>query len=432
MKRQIEKLDFLSPSPAFKIKQNDKFKTFIGGSVSLLTYLLIFAVGGYFVSQMFTKVNKTITYNVMPSSNVSRNMSAMPYMIMLQNNFFYPFENESRTYFIHTEIWTTKRNNESGVSTTRVVVYQEPCDINKHFGEYKDYFSEVAWLKNYYCPVPGQNSLNLFGLYGSKGDYSYLSHYISKCQNGSIYNGNVSNCYDVNTLNSAMQNSFVSFKFLEYSMDHNNINSPGTLTLRSEAMPVSTTIFKREWFYVRQIFYTTDQGFIFEDNQIQEYYKVSVPKETVDLRAQGTIPGSFAMVTMIMDSQVDYYSRNFQKAQNVLANVGGVIKGFIVIAQILTYLITEEIYYLALVTSLFKINEHPLRTHRMIYKYLFLFYFRANIKNLRARSSTLSENVTNEISKNINNKLAGKKNKIRNGSIAKSNLSSISEVLKNE
>lgn len=68
------------------------------------------------------------------------------------------------------------------------------------------------------------------------------------------------------------------------------------------------------------------------------------------------------MVTMIMDSQVDYYSRSFQKGQNVLANVGGVIKGLMVMAQILTFFITNEMYYLELVSSLFRINSNSTPT----------------------------------------------------------------------
>lgn len=108
--------------------------------MSILSYLIMFIVGGYFVSQMVTRANKTITYNMAPSMNVSKDMSGMPYMIMLQNNFFYPHANERQTYFIHSEIWTTRQNSTSGVVTTRVVVQQEPCDINKHFGEYKEFF----------------------------------------------------------------------------------------------------------------------------------------------------------------------------------------------------------------------------------------------------------------------------------------------------
>jgi len=356
MKKLILLTDFLGTAPNFKINSQSRYQTLFGGIISILTYMLILVAGGYFTDQLFNNKTKTITYNIVPSLNVIQNISNFPYMIMLQNNFFYPFDDQSRYYYIHSEIWETKQTKEGGnsvVKTTRNVVKHEYCDLNKHFGEYKEYFKNVPYLEKHLCPVPGANNLTLYGVYGSNSDYSYFTHYISRCLNNTVFNGNVTNCHEDAVIRKALENSFVSFKFLDMVLDHNDPINPGKFNLRSEALPVSSTIFKREWFVYRPVEYITDLGLVFEDYKNQSYFKVNPVRETVDLRTQGSIPGSFAMVTSIMDSQYDSFSRSFMKAQQVLANLGGVIKGLAIIANIFTFIFVNEIYYFDLVKVLF-------------------------------------------------------------------------------
>jgi hypothetical protein len=360
----IKNFDFLSPIPSLKINKKNRFRTNIGGSLALASILLMISAATYFTTLMFERKEQNIMYNNSPRLDVVQNFSDLPYMIMLQDNKFYPLDEAPRYYFIHSELWKTVKDNSTGtqqVITTRHVIEHEMCDLNKHFGPYKEYFKDVAYLDKHYCPVPGKNNITLFGVYGSNGDYSYFTHYISKCVNNTVYNGNRTDCYPVDVVKTKLQNVFVSFKFMEYSIDHSDTSNPGKLSLRSEALPVSSTIFKREWFYVRQISYITDIGYIFQEETDQSYFQVSPAKETVDLRTEGAIPGSFAMVTTIMDNKVDYYKRSFMKAQQLLANVGGILKGIITIAQVFTFFIATQEYYFDLTKSLFNLNKE--QTH---------------------------------------------------------------------
>jgi hypothetical protein len=359
----IKVFDFLSPTPSLKINKQNRFRTNIGGSFGLLSIILTISAAVYFTTLMFGRKEQNIMYNTSPRLDVVQNISDLPYMIMLQDNKFYPLDEAPRYYFIHSELWKTVKDNSTGtnqVITTRHVIEHEMCDLDKHFGPYKEYFKDVAYLNKHYCPVPGKNNITLFGVYGSNEDQSYFTHYISKCVNNTIYNGNRTDCYPVDVVKTKLQNAFVSFKFIEYKIDHSDTSNPGKLILRSETLPVSSTIFKREWFYVRQVSYITDVGYIFQEETNQNYFQVSPAKETVDLRAEGSIPGSFAMVTTIMDSKVDYYKRSFMKAQHVLANGGGILKGIVTIAQIITFFIATQEYYYELIQSLFNLNKRQI------------------------------------------------------------------------
>jgi hypothetical protein len=128
--------------------------------------------------------------------------------------------------------------------------------------------------------------------------------------------------------------------------------NPGQLILKSEILPVSSTIYERDFFYIKNINYYTDLDYLFSSSKLQTYQKVSNFRETSDLRPQGTVPGSFALISIMMDSQVDQYERRFTKFQEVLANIGGLFKGICIIALIINYVFFNELFYLNLISSI--------------------------------------------------------------------------------
>jgi len=121
-------------------------------------------------------------------------------------------------------------------------------------------------------------------------------------------------------------------------------------------LPVSSTIYKRIFFYQRPVLYTTDYGYVFEDFQDISFYQTLDSKENVDLRPQGTVPGSFALISVMMDKYNNFYFRKYYKIQNFLADVGGIVKGLLLISGFVNYLFSEEFFYVDLVNSLYHVD----------------------------------------------------------------------------
>jgi hypothetical protein len=84
-------------------------------------------------------------------------------------------------------------------------------------------------------------------------------------------------------INSNLGNVFFSMNFLEYSLDHTDLISPGKLSLRSELIPMSSSISSRVWFYITNIKYFSDDGLIFESKKYYDYFKLSRPTFTYNL-----------------------------------------------------------------------------------------------------------------------------------------------------
>ncbi len=338
--------DFISEKPQILLNNSYRSKTIYGGLLSLISIILISVALLKFGYEMVTRANSTLAYNQTPVSTASFTYGQFPFMVALLDNGLKLIENEDRYYYFLADVWNFTPDNSTGqivMNLLRQTVQTEKCNLDKHFGAYRDYFKAVPYLSHHYCAVPGQN-ITLFGIYGSIQPYNFLDFWVSTCVNDTSVNR--TNCHSRQESQARLVNTYISYQYLDYFIDHSNIHNPGQLILNSEIIPVSSTIYKRDFFYIRNILYDTDLGYIFSSVTTQNYQKVSNFRETSDLRPQGTVPGSFALLSIMMDNSVDQYSRRFTKFQEVLANIGGLFKGICLISYLLNYIFFDEIYYL--------------------------------------------------------------------------------------
>jgi hypothetical protein len=354
MKKLIIWADIVGLPPTILIDDKTRHKSLFGGILSILSFISIIGIVLYFFFEFINKTQSSVIYNWEQSIIQGRNLTSFPYSIRIINSLG---ELISDSYaYIHSEVWKIKYLNVSGQSilnVTRNIIIHEKCDIKKNFGEYRFLFENATYLKDSYCPVLGVNDLSIKFPYGESLGYTFINHYIVKCTNDT--SKNKSNCAPPDKISSALGNTFILFNFLEYSIDNNNVYSPGKINMRTEQTAISSSIFTRIWFYVRNIDYISDDGFVFENKQSYEYFKISQPKFTYNLLG-GAIPNSYATVTITMDNIKDIYERKYMKAQNLLANVGGVIKGILTLSQLFSYYICNTLYEIDLTSSIFNLS----------------------------------------------------------------------------
>jgi len=349
-----------------------RFKTSFGGVMTILITMLIIAASISFGIELIERKNSSITFNLLPADYTTKaDLSDFPFMVALLDNGLKLLPEDDRWYSFLSETWDFYPNKTSNgtieMALKRIKIETERCDINKHFGKYRDLFKDVPYLENHYCMIPGQN-VTAYGLYGSTKPNNFIDHWISTCVNNTALNK--TNCYSTEESKKRLVNTYISFVFLDSNIDHNNINNPTKYNLRSEILPVSSTIYKRIFFYIKNIFYKTDYGFIFQDYKAENVFQISDSKENVDLRPEGTVKGSFALISVLMDKTDNFYYRKYYKGQNFLADLGGIIKGLFMIGYFINYLISEEFYFMDLVDSLFhvKLISESERRKRSIYK----------------------------------------------------------------
>jgi hypothetical protein len=359
------KLDDLGPLPCFKINNSYTFQTFIGGLLTMITYFLIFGLVCYFLNLLFSRNVYTIVYNNVYDSDLSLNITDFPHMIRVLKSDSQPLPNDTRYYYIHSELLVVETDG-TVLNRTKKLIKHEKCNIDKHFGKYREYFKDVPFLESYYCMVPGQIDLTLNTPMGTVKNQTYIVNHVVRCSNETT--ANRMNCYDTNTINNFLMSAYVSYVSLEYSMNHQNISSPGKLHLVSQLLSVSTTTYTRYIYNIRPILYSTDLGYVFEDTNYQNYFLKGDPIFFTSLNTQTVlVPGTFSHVILTMDNKYDTYTRSYMKFQTVIANAGGVMKGLLTFSKMATFFFTNSFYYFELVTALFNVEIVPQQIKLMPY-----------------------------------------------------------------
>lgn len=354
----IKETDILSPIPELKINRKARFQTLLGGAFSIMTFILIIIITIYFLNILFSRQDKTITYNIAPlQDQITHDMYKSPYAITVTDRLGFPFVNASRIYFMRSIVWTLTMTS-NGMSNVPSPVSNEVCNLTKHFKGFEEQVKELPFINYNICPKPNQN-MTLFGTFGSASKSSVLVHYIYKCQNDT--KSGKTDCYDEKTIDTYLNFAYVHYKTIDYNMNHSNIEQPGQPYLRSDPLSISSSVFRRQFYTIRHIDYTSDLGLIFESKLTQNYYYYTDARESTDLsNLNSSTGGLLALVQFSMDPKMDFYTRNFLKAQTVLANVGGIIKALIAASQICTFVFNSELYYYELIQSLFKISTEKL------------------------------------------------------------------------
>ncbi len=74
-------------------------------------------------------------------------------------------------------------------------------------------------------------------------------------------------------------------------------------------------------YYIRNVFYNSDFGFIQNENLSQEYFKYSETKESISLKSKSDLVDLKDVLPNIqinMDPTKDVYNRKFMKIQTLL------------------------------------------------------------------------------------------------------------------
>ena len=136
--------------------------------------------------------------------------------------------------------------------------------------------------------------------------------------------------------------------------DNNNYETPQHFYKNSFSIPLSSSVYKRQFIYVKNIDYFTDYGLIFEDEQQVSVYQVD--SATADLyfnSAAALTPNTLSEMSITIKNIKDVYSRKYYKLQNLAADLGGVLKAVLIVSVFFNKIISEPMLNNYIYDSLF-------------------------------------------------------------------------------
>jgi hypothetical protein len=379
MESFFKRLDYLAIKPKLFVKSQESYQTIGGGILGIFVGLIMLAFSGYFLNILFQRKEMSVEFNS-STQEVTE--------LRLDEIFFNFYLASSQRVPVSSRISYPIVNHYQFLSNGSLIVETAGLDIctDEDYGENKELFAASGGYGEMFClkkEFIKKKKLSGFFKNMVKG-YTTTILYFVPCQNNSIYNPHPGQCatqveIDLNLANKA---PWLYFNIIDNEIKISDINTPFTKVLTSIQMLLTPQARYLHYIGITNISLISDYGLVFEEKHVDYSFKAIQGDSNIYLNNNMTIPEAFGAFALYKTLDSFIYYRRFLKLQNTIANIGGVVKAIMLMAQI---------FYENMATKLF----FTFVANEIFYK---------NIKSEMKKDLNSTQNVF--ISKNITNELS--------------------------
>ena len=142
----VEIFDIYGKSYSLKLFGKENYKTTSGAIIAVLTLIGMAFISVVFVIDLFKRKKITLTYNEDVSTLPINNITDIPIMFGISDSSSQMFLTDKLFSFDVKMVYNIISINSDGVSKMKQEVIPIPlevCDLEKHFGNYKDLFVKI-------------------------------------------------------------------------------------------------------------------------------------------------------------------------------------------------------------------------------------------------------------------------------------------------
>ena len=403
IKEYLKIIDFFGHNPSFIIKNNLKYKTHIGGLLTLIVIIISVITLIFFSEELYSK--KSPSVNLITEANLNPSkinfFDNFEFIIGIQNDNFIVQRNES-IYYAKGFLFQTIINS-SGIFNIKEEIDLDSCDKALKNSINYELFKDLN-LNNYYCFSKNQSKININNIYlneywGNNG-FQMLQIKFYDCVNTDEYviKNNIT-CASEEILKENLNLADLSLYFIDTFISTNNYKNPFQRGIHEYFYDVSKNFLLTLTQYYNHIEINDDSGLIFTTSNKINSFKLS---DMVTNKADERTGEHFLTLTLQLNNIIEKYQRKYYKLQDYAAQVGGVINTLIIICYFILKFYDENAYFE------FLINE----------------YFEIKLFEKKKTESNISFLENNEINNNVNKNINKKKekNKLKNFKENPSNL----------
>jgi hypothetical protein len=339
--------DQSSVKPKLLIYGKDRYKTTLGAIMTIISYIAVTALAGYFLTTYFARRDlNVISYRETTGVN--------PFIDLNDKFFMFSFKDvdgkkvDPRVLQLYPTYWLYDNNTR----TVLPLETQDCTEDNFPNPEYRKIFQFDIGLN--LCIVPHKYNLSL-AVYPENGFRRYYNFYIAHCKN-TTENGNF--CYPTEDINEKMKTMNIYFQYFFPSnvFDHYNTTNPISMKYTRQNYKINVDFFYSYYEYYKKLIYLSDDGNIWEEfheydghvyDEVQSYKLVSGKNTKV------FVDNAIALVQFFINTDyADKHKRFYPKIQTVVANIGGVLKFVFFFARIISHHVSSQMMYVDLSNSI--------------------------------------------------------------------------------
>ena len=290
----IKKIDFLYEEAHFTFNKygDTGLKTIFGGIISTIAILLSALISFYFLIRLIFQKDATVIFSSKQDTNFNLLYSyKLPILFRISDRVSVPLK-DYNLYELKLNYWYTT-SNLSDVHHYQNLTFKK-CNVYEHFNDYKKYFIHNEDLETFFCIDNRDENLTLFGAYGDNNPFSYIQFEFYICNNDTMNN----QCLSKEMIQKILDDAYLDLRYINYNVESNKKNVK-SISVKSERVPVSYSVYKRLWINFKAIEFISDNGIIFSRNSEEIFHQFHSLRIDTDLRnlENGTIPGNFFYIT---------------------------------------------------------------------------------------------------------------------------------------
>jgi len=333
-------IDFIGRQPVFRIDNNSRNKTFIGGILCLIIYCLFIMSFLYFGQELIFKVKPTVIKSTE----------------FLENNDFIFLNDKQFSFFFGVyDLNGTVLDIDKYLDIKLTYVYQKGQTLEKKNIEItncnSDYFKNK---KDSSYKLLNLNALkcikNIQEGYVIKSnpkfnEFSYINLKLVKCSSD--------DCEDSNIIDSILEKSELVIYFFDTIYNNRKFNNYYSDYINSVSYPIKKNNYINSLFTLKLTTYFTDVGYMFEIFKRKFFHNVDRISNK-----EFKIPFDYIIsVDFRLSFLKKLYYRKYYKIQNLIAELGGIIRGMTLFAMIMNFFNDRASYYNILINKLFNVED---------------------------------------------------------------------------
>lgn len=311
-------LDIMSPSVGFTINKNETYKTYIGFMLTIVYILCIVLAFIGFGKDIVERKKPFVVNNNEITQDSGFMFNSTNFIFSLYIGSWQAIPDYERKFFAYFDVF---HNYPGGYNTT--TFYFSRCseetliDFNRTLSSPRE---------TYYCFQPG----TVVNVQKSREDVVYQSSrlVVEYCDNK---RHNKTDCLPYEEIKKSTPSFIMSFNFYDYYANSLSYDTPLNRTFYQAAANGAFDTYSRVVITFRNIDFTTDVGWLIEQNKREVVSSVS----SITYNNLNTPGGRVLFSHQFLNSQwASIYKRRYIKIQEVFANIGGIVNLVAIILRI--------------------------------------------------------------------------------------------------
>jgi len=351
IKWAIEKSDYFGQPVSLNFNKQKKFKTIVGGILSLIIYgvsISVIIISGW---SLISRLNPKTTYtkkNLGTSPITKLKEQNQLFMVYFQPNGAGYDKLYDPTYVeLQFNLFTSERFDNGTQITSKTPLNSTNC--TNYYSNFEkqgigDYFTSNN-LHLASC-LDMENELTIGGKFDSEF-YANLFVTLDSCKNKT---GSSIICKPYNEIYDKMYDGYLTLVFFDKYVDVNNFKYPFVNYVNTFFLKIDPQLYKKVDLFYEIANVTSDVGFLFEDRRTNS--SMMLEKYNLDVIQRSGSKKIMAYYINMSDN-TSLYTRNYMKFQELAALFGGIFQAMVIAGFVLTYFTSQFKMYEIMFNSLF-------------------------------------------------------------------------------